>query len=220
MTCRLESILARRAAAFTLIELLAVAAIIAILSGLLLPALARGKEKAKVARVHTELRGIGLALDMYASDNDGRFPPTRANCNPDLASHWNQLPAELARGGYLPRGGRAGHEANMEDLFNPGHTYKYAAPGPLLLNGDPAGNFSLWIPESFPEMSSDRGGRFGDPNTSPVRWALWSLGPRPGSGRSLAARAPMSSQTWYRRTGDDGVIVRYADRAGAQFTSP
>jgi hypothetical protein len=30
----------------------------------------------------------------------------------------------------------------------------------------------------------------------------------------------MSRDTWYRRTGDAGVIMRYADRAGTQFKSP
>ena len=48
-------------AAFTLVELLVVMAVIAILASLLLPALAAAREKAKVCRVHTELYGIGLA---------------------------------------------------------------------------------------------------------------------------------------------------------------
>jgi len=206
--------------AFTLIELLVVIAIIAILASLLLPALARGKEKAKVARVHAELRGIGLALDMYSSDSDGKLPPVRVNCNTDLATHWCQLPVELSRDGYLPRSGDAGREANMEDIFDPGHTYKYAAPGPQLLNGEPVGNYALWIPESFPEMNSDQGKYFSNPKTAPVRWVIWSLGPKPDSNNSQGAHAPMSGLTWYRRTGDAGVIMRYADREGTQFKSP
>lgn len=208
------------ASAFTLIELLVVIAIIAILASLLLPALARGKEKAKVARVHAELRGIGLALDMYSSDNAGNLPPVRVNCNTDLATHWCQLPVELSRDGYLPRSGAAGREANMEDLFDPGRTYKYAAPGPQLLNNEPVGNYSLWIPETFPEMNSDKGKYFSDPRITPVRWVIWSLGPKPHSDKSQGAHAPMSGQTWYRRTGQDGVIVRYANRDGTQFKSP
>jgi prepilin-type N-terminal cleavage/methylation domain-containing protein len=50
--------------AFTLIELLVVIAIIAILAALLLPVLARSKEKAKAIKVHAELYGLGLALQM------------------------------------------------------------------------------------------------------------------------------------------------------------
>lgn len=206
--------------AFTLIELLVVIAIIGILASLLLPAMARGKERAKVARVHAELRGIGLALDMYSSDNDEKLPPVRVNCNADVATHWCQLPNELSRERYLPRGNTAGREANIEDIFDPGHTYKYAAPGPQLLNDEPVGNYSLWVPDSFPEMGGEKGKYFSDPRASPVRWVVWSLGPKPQSNKSQGPHAPMSAHTWYRRTGDAGVIMRYANREGAQFKSP
>lgn len=205
-------------AAFTLVELLAVIAIIGILAALLLPTLARAKEKAKVARVRAELNGIGLAFDMYATDHDGKVPPVRVNCNSDLSTHWCELPVELANEHYLPHGNQGGLEVDLKDLFNPGHTYKYAAPGPQLLNGTPAGNFSLWVPTNTPDMTG--GGKyFTDAKTSPVRWVIWSLGPRPNSARSLNAYAPLSRDSWYRRAGEGGVIVRFSDRNGTQFNS-
>jgi prepilin-type N-terminal cleavage/methylation domain-containing protein len=207
-------------AGFTLIELLVVIAIIGILASLLLPALARAKEKAKVIKVHSELYGIGLALEMYAMDNEGLVPPVRVNCNSDLASHWCQLPVELANGGYLPKSSQGGREANLEDPFNPGHTYKYAAPGPQFLNNDPVGNYSIWVPDSYPDLNGSTGKYYDNPKTSPIRWAVWSLGPKPTSKKSQSTRAPVSKQTWYMKTGDSGVIVRLATREGFQIKSP
>ncbi|MEX2606748.1 MAG: prepilin-type N-terminal cleavage/methylation domain-containing protein [Kiritimatiellia bacterium] len=75
--CLLSGCIAPRKSGFTLVEMLVVIAIMALLAGLLVPAVTSGVERAQTVKCKSQLREISSAALMYASDHGGILPPHR-----------------------------------------------------------------------------------------------------------------------------------------------
>jgi prepilin-type N-terminal cleavage/methylation domain-containing protein/prepilin-type processing-associated H-X9-DG protein len=78
----------RRPAAFTLVELLVVVSIIAVLIGLLLPAVQSSRAAARRTQCASNLRQVGLAMGHYCDAHRGQFPDTSHNDLGDVERSW------------------------------------------------------------------------------------------------------------------------------------
>jgi prepilin-type N-terminal cleavage/methylation domain-containing protein len=195
---------AERRTGFSLVELLVVVAIIAIVASILYPVFLHAKVRAKVARVHTELNQVAAAIQLYCDDNNGRPPLASESCEKVSVQDYYELPPPLYR--YISA-------RRYYDPFNPGRTYKYLAPGIGYVNGA-LSTIKLYVPSDYP-VSGRSCVAYYSQETSPIKWAVWSVGPSGGFDLfefqdKPARRFPCSRHGWYPRC-EKGIVVRLSD---------
>jgi len=138
-----KCVLKQRCGGFTLIELLVVIAIIAILASLLLPVMAKAKGKAHSVSCISNLRQIGLAMNMYAEDANGYLPGT---AHSSLSNSWVFSLASYV--GKVDRIRLCPNDKKREErLLNRGTSYimnEYTSVPALDPFGDPISSEPVW----------------------------------------------------------------------------
>jgi prepilin-type N-terminal cleavage/methylation domain-containing protein len=132
-----------RKAGFTLIELMIVIAIIAILAAILVPNFIRARAQGQLSSCESNEKNIGTALEMYSTDNSGRYPSGTTGFGGEITPNYLKVVPTC------PSAGTDTYTGSYSSASNP-DAYTYFCNGSnhtSLLNGSP----------NFPQYNSAQG---------------------------------------------------------------
>ncbi len=167
-------------AGFTLIELLTVIAIIGILASILIPVVGAVRDAARKSACTSNLRQVGIAIHMYASDNDENLPPVYRTASP-FSTYWMWYGGQARNLGLLLE---QGYVDSDEIFFCPGREVDareaigYFSPINIAADGRRERS-------SFPARTIAA--------TSPANWKLTDYIDRPTRGRVEVVHAVIYS---------------------------
>jgi len=128
---------------FTMIELMIVIAIIAILATIIMPKFTQARDRSKLQACKTNLRHVGVALEMYANENQRLYPATGSVSSSCI----------LVTAGYLKRDARCPVTNNTYWITAAAdNTYCNCACG-----ASPSAHASMGIPDYYPRYDTRRG---------------------------------------------------------------
>ena len=208
--------------AFTLVELLVVMAIIAILTAMLLPALAMAKEKARSIFCLNNLRQIGIAMTIYGDDHNDSLVPAEYN-GKNGAQYQEGWPTILYNSRYLP----ADRAPDYHTASAGKSVFRCPSGSPKVYSFDPLSRDDPEGAKAWPYASESTGKKFyidcwygiNGSTGNPQKWPFTRIpmdvtGETVGNKLSLAAQVPRMPAVfdgiWIHNGKDERINARHA----------